>query len=189
MSDRLKTLGIDQPPDREDRLALIQEIWESIEEEQLAKPLSDAQEAELNRPLAAHKANPGNVIPWEQIESRSAGPVPTMSRLIVFLPEARVEFDQDADWYENRQAGLGAKFTNAVNRVLERIAKNPQMHGVVLEDVRKAVVSGFPYSVFYREEAGNLVVVSVFHSRATRRSGKIVYDYAESIFLRLPHAG
>lgn len=51
-----------------------------------------------------------------------------MTRQIAFLPEARSEFDDDANWYENRQAGLGRKFTLAVNRVLDRIAKNPRMH-------------------------------------------------------------
>lgn len=63
-----------------------------------------------------------------------------MSLPIVFLPEARTEFDQDANWYENRKSGLGARFTLAVNSVLERIAKNPQIHNAVLEDVRRAVV-------------------------------------------------
>jgi len=48
-----------------------------------------------------------------------------MTRRLVFLPEARAEFDDDANWYENRQAGLGKKFTLAVNRVVERIAKSP----------------------------------------------------------------
>jgi plasmid stabilization system protein ParE len=87
-----------------------------------------------------------------------------MTRAVVFLPEARTEFDDDANWYENRQAGLGAKFTLAVNSVLERIARSPQAHAVILEDVRKAVVSGFPYCVYYREDGGNLVILSVFHT-------------------------
>jgi plasmid stabilization system protein ParE len=87
-----------------------------------------------------------------------------MTRPIVFLPEARAEFDDDANWYENRQAGLGKKFTLAVNRELDRIAKNPRMHAAVLEDLRKAVVSGFPYCVYYRDAADKLVVLSVFHT-------------------------
>jgi toxin ParE1/3/4 len=38
------------------------------------------------------------------------------------------------------------------------------MHGFVLEDVRKAVVSGFPYCVYYREVEGSVVILSVFHT-------------------------
>ena len=70
MSDRLKTLGIDRMS-IEDRLALMEEIWESIEEEWRATSLTGAQEAELKRRLAAHKTNPGNVIPWEQIKAEA----------------------------------------------------------------------------------------------------------------------
>jgi plasmid stabilization system protein ParE len=86
-----------------------------------------------------------------------------MSQL-VFLPEARAEFDAAVDWYEERRAGLGTRFTLAVNAVLELLAKNPKMHAVVLEDARKAVVRGFPYCVYYREEDENVVVLSVFHT-------------------------
>ena len=103
-----------------------------------------------------------------------------MSREIVFLPEAREEFDTDADWYENRQAGLGARFTLAVNAVLERIAKNPKMHAVVLDDARKAVVSGFPYCVYYREDGDRVVVLWSSTHRATRRNGKGAFELDES---------
>jgi plasmid stabilization system protein ParE len=51
-----------------------------------------------------------------------------------------------------------------VNAALERIANNPKMHAVVLEDARKAVVRGFPYCVYYREDGDNVVVLSVFHT-------------------------
>jgi plasmid stabilization system protein ParE len=87
-----------------------------------------------------------------------------MSHPIVFLQEAREEFDQAADWYEGPQIGLGTRFTLAVNTALARIAENPKMHAVVLEDTRKAVVRGFPYCIYYREDGENVVVISVFHT-------------------------
>jgi putative addiction module component (TIGR02574 family) len=70
MSDRVKALGIDRLS-LEDRLALMQEIWDSIEEEQQSAPLTPAQESELKRRLAAHKSDPENVIPWEQIKAEA----------------------------------------------------------------------------------------------------------------------
>lgn len=70
MSDRVRTLGIDRMS-IEDRLQLMQEIWESIEEQRHAIPLSETQEAELKRRIASHKANPENVIPWEQIQAEA----------------------------------------------------------------------------------------------------------------------
>jgi len=87
-----------------------------------------------------------------------------MSHPLVFLQEARDEFDEAANFYENRQTGLGTRFTLAVNAVLDGVANNPKMHAVALDDARKAVVRGFPYCVYYREEGENVVILSVFHT-------------------------
>lgn len=87
-----------------------------------------------------------------------------MSHPLVFLPEARGEFDAAADFYEARQTGLGARFTLAVTDALDRVANNPKLHAVALDDVRKAVVRGFPYCVYYREEGDAVIVLSVFHT-------------------------
>ena len=86
-----------------------------------------------------------------------------MSLPIRFLPEAQTEFDAAVDWYEQR-AGMGAAFVSRVREVLNRISANPQLHAAVYQDVRKAVVQQFPYVVLYREEAGEVVVIAVFHT-------------------------
>jgi len=64
----LQTLGIDRLS-VDDRLALVQEIWDSIAIEAERSPLTDAQRQEVDRRLAAHQANPGAAIPWEQVEA------------------------------------------------------------------------------------------------------------------------
>ena len=70
-----------------------------------------------------------------------------MIRAISLRPEARREFDEAFDWYEHRRAGLGVQFTERVQEVLDRVAKNPEMHGLVYKDVRNVIVRQFPYSV------------------------------------------
>jgi plasmid stabilization system protein ParE len=87
-----------------------------------------------------------------------------MSLPIRLLPEARAEFDAAADWYEQQRAGLGVDFVARVREVLDRIAANPQLHAAVYGDVRKGVVRRFPYVVLYKEEAGEVVVIAVFHT-------------------------
>lgn len=93
-----------------------------------------------------------------------------MTRSVSLRRAARAEYDEAGDWYERRRTGLGAAFTAAVQRVFDRIAANPRMHGAVLRDIRKAVVKGFPYCVYYRERPSGVVVLSVFH---TSRDPKI----------------
>jgi plasmid stabilization system protein ParE len=83
---------------------------------------------------------------------------------VVLRDEAQAEFDEAFDYYEGQRAGLGVDFVNHVQRVFDRIAANPLMHGVVLDDVRKAVVARFPYCVFYRPHADRIEVLAVFHT-------------------------
>jgi putative addiction module component (TIGR02574 family) len=64
MSEAMKKLGIDRLS-AEQRLSLIEEIWESLDEPSV--PLTDAQRAELEDRLADHEANPQDVIPLEEV--------------------------------------------------------------------------------------------------------------------------
>jgi plasmid stabilization system protein ParE len=81
---------------------------------------------------------------------------------IRLVPEAKAEFDADADWYEEKQIGLGVDFV--AKDVLNRIAKNPRIHATIHGDVRKAVVQRFPYIVLCVEEPDEVVVIAVFHT-------------------------
>lgn len=56
-------LGLAEP----DRLALIEELWESLPAE--AVPLTDAQRAELDRRIAEHEADPDDVVSWDEIKA------------------------------------------------------------------------------------------------------------------------
>jgi toxin ParE1/3/4 len=87
-----------------------------------------------------------------------------MSLSVILDPEARTEFDEAYDWYEGQRSGLGEKFAEAVQRVLDRIAVLPQMHGKVFGEVRKALVSGFPYCVYYHAESTEVRVIAIFHT-------------------------
>jgi putative addiction module component (TIGR02574 family) len=68
MSASLKSLGIDRLS-VEERITLVEEIWDSIALDSAALPLTDAQRAELDRRLAEHEANPDDVVPWEDVKT------------------------------------------------------------------------------------------------------------------------
>jgi len=68
VSVTLQSLGIDRLSVAE-RLELVQAIWDSIAAEAERAPLSDAQREEIDRRLAAHRANPSAAVPWEQVEA------------------------------------------------------------------------------------------------------------------------
>lgn len=87
-----------------------------------------------------------------------------MNSPIVFRRAARAEYDDAADWYEARSPGLGAAFTAAVRVILDRIAAQPAYYATVLDTIREALVPGYPFCVYYREETGRVLVLSVFHT-------------------------
>jgi putative addiction module component (TIGR02574 family) len=70
MSPTMKSLGIDQLP-RDVRVALVQEIWDTIAAETSAVPLSETQRRELERRLGDDNADPNSVIPWEQVKAKA----------------------------------------------------------------------------------------------------------------------
>lgn len=74
MNASVKSLGIDQLP-IEERLALVEEIWDSIAADNGAIPLTEAQRLELEKRIAEDDANPHDVTPWDQVKAS------TLSRL------------------------------------------------------------------------------------------------------------
>lgn len=63
-----------------------------------------------------------------------------MSLPVVLRAEAQTDFDEAFDWYEAQRPGLGTDFATEVQKVFDRVSANPFLHGVVVQDVRKAVV-------------------------------------------------
>ena len=74
MGAKMKSLGIDRLG-VEERLDLIEEIWDSLDAVSDAVPLTDAQRAELERRFKDDEADPDDVASWEAVKAA------TLSRL------------------------------------------------------------------------------------------------------------
>jgi putative addiction module component (TIGR02574 family) len=70
MSPTVKSLGIDRLT-LDQRLALVQEIWDLIAAEQRPPLLAEAQRQELERRMAEDDRAPDDVIPWEQVKAQT----------------------------------------------------------------------------------------------------------------------
>lgn len=68
----MKDLGIDRLS-AADRLALMQEIWDSLAADPAQLPISEAQKQILDRRLADLERNPTNVLTWDDIKARVRG--------------------------------------------------------------------------------------------------------------------
>lgn len=70
MAPTLTEFGLDKLS-RADRLALADALYDSVEAELAAEPISPELQAELERRIALDAADPGRCIPWEEV-SRAA---------------------------------------------------------------------------------------------------------------------
>ena len=68
MSVSIKSLGIDRLG-VDERLDLVEQIWDSIAADSAAVALTDPQRAELDRRIADHEANPDDIVSWENVKT------------------------------------------------------------------------------------------------------------------------
>ena len=93
-----------------------------------------------------------------------------MARRLIVRPLAESDVDDAATWYESRQAGLGLRFVDAVDHVLERIHIAPLQFPSVHLAVRRALLQNFPYAVYFRVTNETVVVLAVLHLRRDPRT-------------------
>ena len=55
----------------DERIQLVEAIWDGIAAEPGQPVLTDAQLSELKRRVASHRAFPENVVPWEEVKSQA----------------------------------------------------------------------------------------------------------------------
>ena len=86
-----------------------------------------------------------------------------MTQRIVLQPQAEVDIDDAAAWYESERAGLGTEFVEDLSVLLERIESNPQQFPIVHEQTRRGMLTRFPYGAFFVVREDTVVVLAVVH--------------------------
>ncbi|HYW74414.1 MAG TPA: type II toxin-antitoxin system RelE/ParE family toxin [Pyrinomonadaceae bacterium] len=84
-------------------------------------------------------------------------------------PEAQSDIREAARWYEARESGLGLRFLGEVGTALNHIKSNPGAFPMIEENVRRALLHKFPYSIYFVNEAEATAVIAVVHQH--RRPG------------------
>jgi plasmid stabilization system protein ParE len=82
---------------------------------------------------------------------------------LIVAPETEAEIARVRDWYDEREAGLGAMFVAEVERGLSLIKDNPFLYQAVSERLRRAVLHRFPYNLIYTVVDDVIRVVACVH--------------------------
>jgi plasmid stabilization system protein ParE len=76
---------------------------------------------------------------------------------------ARAEIDEAFEWYRARSPSAASDFLDAVDRVLTHIAEAPERFPVVRGRLRRVLLPGFPYAIYYKVLPRTISVVGVIH--------------------------
>ena len=93
-----------------------------------------------------------------------------MTYIVRLREEADLDIADTASWYERQREGLGQEFLDELLHSFDLIRENPLSFPVVHRNTHRAVMSKFPFAVFYRILENDLVVLSVMHG--SRHPGK-----------------
>ncbi len=87
-----------------------------------------------------------------------------MAAELILAPEAEQDLAAAYDWYEERRIGLGEEFLSRVDACIQAILRTPEIHGIVHERYRRALIRRFPYAIFYEFDGPTVSIYSVFHT-------------------------
>ena len=89
-----------------------------------------------------------------------------------FNEQAHEEYIETYGWYEEKQAGLGDRFMDSVEKRLQQISEHPEYFGKRRNNrFREAKVEHFPYMIVYEflKQKGFIHIAAIYHS--SRREG------------------
>jgi len=88
---------------------------------------------------------------------------------VTFHPEASDEMVESARVFEGKSEGLGFDFLAAVEETTHRIEQFPEAGPIDRANIRKRLVSGFPFTILYEIQSDRIFVAAVMHQH--RRPG------------------
>ncbi len=86
-----------------------------------------------------------------------------MTASLIFKPLAEAEIAEAFAWYDKPDIGMGHDFLNELERVERFIRMNPLLYPRVEQEIHRANLRQFRYSLFYVVDGDAVSVLSCFH--------------------------
>ncbi|MBO6794789.1 MAG: type II toxin-antitoxin system RelE/ParE family toxin [Balneolaceae bacterium] len=96
-----------------------------------------------------------------------------MSISLILTPHAEKDFDIAYEWYEHQDSGLGKEFARCVDVKIAHLHRNPFHYQIIAnKDVRRALVSRFPYSIYFISEPELITIFAILHQHQNPENWK-----------------
>jgi len=80
-----------------------------------------------------------------------------------FLPEVEDDVVVGYAWYEAKTRGLGEEFLRVFYVGVGDVSRNPLLYSMGHRDVRRRLLRRFPYTIYFRIEGNEVIVLGLFH--------------------------
>jgi plasmid stabilization system protein ParE len=91
---------------------------------------------------------------------------------VEFLEAARAEFIEAAEYYNEKQEGLGLEFSDEVRSTIERIIQYPEAWSPISKRTRRCRTKRFPFAVIYQVRGDTLLIIAIMHLHREPQSWK-----------------
>ncbi len=142
---------------------MIHELWNEL------LPLPDHEPSEeivalLDRRMAEYQANPASASPWNEVTGAAASIASKVKELVV-LSRAEGEIFEAYARLEDAKPGLGERFSENVERCLNRLASFPELGSMYRMPYRRILVPDSPFAVFYSLEGRRIIIQAMLDLR------------------------
>ena len=82
---------------------------------------------------------------------------------VVIDPQAILDIEEAARWYENQLNGLGVDSVLEADFAINRVQKNPMLYAQSYRSVRRVLLRRFPYAMYFVVNDKEIRIVAVLH--------------------------
>ncbi len=82
-----------------------------------------------------------------------------------FIAPAQEELDDAVEYHNAKIPGLGDDLFDEVISAARRLCDFPELWPKVRKNIRRCRLKRFPYSLIYRADSNEIVVIAVMHNR------------------------
>ena len=96
-----------------------------------------------------------------------------MIRNFELRPKAERDIVIARQWYDQVRPSLGNEFLNAAFKAIRNVVSSPFQYPVIYRHTRRALLTRFPFAIYFRTTGNTVVIVGVLHTRRNPRQWQI----------------
>jgi len=84
---------------------------------------------------------------------------------LIIRPEAKSDLLNAFHWYQKQKLGLGHDFKLCADEAISKFHRNPLIHQIAFQGIRRSVTKRFPFGIFCTVENQRIILLAVLHAR------------------------